>query len=110
MTTLSLITIGDELLKGRIINSNAAHAGEILRQHGYTLSRVVTISDQRAAIRSTLEEELIRSDVVMLSGGLGPTKDDITKFTLAEIFNSELVLHPPTLSFLENRYKSRSGD
>lgn len=108
MATLSLITIGDELLKGRTVNTNASHTGEMLRNNGYSLSRVVTISDQRKAIRSTLEEELLRSDVILISGGLGPTKDDITKFTLAEIFQSELVVHPPTLSFLEERYKRRN--
>lgn len=107
MTKISLITIGTELLKGTIINTNAAKAGQILRNNGYFLNRVVTISDEKQQIRDTVEQELAHSDVVMISGGLGPTKDDITKFTLAEIFNSELVEHTPTLEFLEKRYASR---
>ncbi|MEZ4828382.1 MAG: CinA family nicotinamide mononucleotide deamidase-related protein [Bacteroidia bacterium] len=107
MTKVSMITIGTELLKGRIVNTNASDAGLLLRNNGYTLDRVIAIADTKEAIRDTILSELSASDIVLVSGGLGPTKDDITKHTLAEIFDSRLVEHKPTLDFLENRYASR---
>jgi nicotinamide-nucleotide amidase len=106
-TTISLITIGNELLKGTIINTNAARAGEMLRQHGYALQRVVTIADEQETIVETVRQELIHSQVVLVSGGLGPTKDDITKYTLAEIFEAkEWRWDQPTLDHLEARYRT----
>lgn len=106
--TISFITIGTELLKGTIINTNAARAGQLLREHGYALHRVVSIADDAADITATVREELTHSDVVLVSGGLGPTKDDITKFTLAEVFGAtDYVWHQPTLDHLEARYRSR---
>ena len=107
MIQISLITIGTELLKGRIVNTNATEAANILKKYGFSISRVLTIADTRNAILSAVEAEIEGSDAVILSGGLGPTKDDITKFTLAEWFGTELVWHAPTLSYLEQRYKNR---
>ncbi len=107
MTLVSLITIGDELLKGRIINTNAAEIGQMLRRAGYTLHRVVTISDNREAIRQTVLQEMADHDLVLMNGGLGPTQDDLTKPTLAELFETELDWHAPTLAFLEQRSKER---
>ena len=107
MSDVSLITIGNELLSGRIVNTNATAAANILRRFGYSLNRVVTISDNKEDILSTLRAELKLSDVVLISGGLGPTKDDITKKTLAEWFNSALVWDSPTLDFLKKRYADR---
>ena len=107
MASISLITIGTELLKGRIVNTNATQVGELLLQKGYSLDRVLTIGDTTSAIRENLAKELLFSDIVLISGGLGPTKDDITKQTLAEFFETELVMHEPTLAFLKNRYQRR---
>lgn len=105
---ISFITVGTELLKGTIINTNAARAGQLLREQGYALHRVVSIADDKADIADTVREELTHSEVVLVSGGLGPTKDDITKFTLAEVFGAkEYVWHQPTLDHLEARYRSR---
>ena len=109
MSSISLITIGTELLKGRIVNTNAAKAGEILQANGYSLDRVVTIGDTSTAIRENLSKEIQMSDIVLISGGLGPTKDDITKQTLAAYFKTELKWHEPTLAFLEDRYRDRPG-
>lgn len=108
MTSISLITIGNELLKGRIINSNAAETGVLLRKQGYTLNRVVVISDEAEAIRSAVSIEMARHDIVLMCGGLGPTTDDITKQTLAGLFDTELVLHSPSLAALEARYQQRN--
>ena len=106
MLAISYITIGNELLKGTIINTNAAKAGSLLKESGYPLQRVVTISDEKQAIQSTVDEELRHSEVVLVSGGLGPTNDDITKLALAEYFGSpELKLDAATLDHLKKRYQ-----
>ncbi|MEM9983691.1 MAG: CinA family nicotinamide mononucleotide deamidase-related protein [Bacteroidota bacterium] len=106
MLAISFITIGTELLKGTIINTNAAKAGTMLKEAGYPLHRVVTISDEKQAIQSAVAEELRHSEVVLVSGGLGPTNDDITKITLAEYFGSpELALDTATLAHLKQRYQ-----
>lgn len=107
MTKISFITIGTELLKGRIVNTNAAEAGLLLRRVGYQLHRVLSIADTREAILEATEEESQKSQVVLISGGLGPTKDDITKHTLAQWMGQELVWHAPTLAQLEERYAKR---
>lgn len=107
-TRISLITIGSELLKGTIINTNAARAGTLLRDAGYQLHRVVTIGDQAEAIGQAVAEEMAHSEVVLMSGGLGPTQDDITKQTLSDIFGAQqMQLHEPTLAHLEQRYRHR---
>ncbi len=108
MTNISYIAIGNELLKGRIVNTNAAEAGQMLRAQGYALDRVVVIPDEGPAIRQAVEEEMRQHRVVLLSGGLGPTKDDITKHSLAALFQTELVLHAPSLAALEERYRKRN--
>lgn len=107
MQSISLITIGNELLRGRIVNTNAAKAGQILRKNGYSLTRTLSISDTKEAILQAVQDELEVSELVILSGGLGPTKDDITKHTLLEWSGSKWVWHQPTLDFLEERYAQR---
>lgn len=97
---ISLITIGGELLKGHIVNTNAAHVGTMLREEGYGLNRVVTIADDRETILQTLASELNNHDVVLMSGGLGPTNDDITKKTLAEFFNSDMRMDEGALAHI----------
>ncbi|MEM6346592.1 MAG: CinA family nicotinamide mononucleotide deamidase-related protein [Bacteroidota bacterium] len=110
MASISLITIGDELLKGRIVNTNASKAGLMLRTHGFSFHRVVTISDTREDIRDTVKAELDAHDIVIMCGGLGPTQDDITKPTLAELFESEMEWHAPTMAYLERRYSERGRE
>ncbi|MEO0898527.1 MAG: CinA family nicotinamide mononucleotide deamidase-related protein [Bacteroidota bacterium] len=104
MTRISFINIGNELLKGTIVNTNASNSGLILRKYGLRLNRVVMIADTKEAIRSALEEEVAQSDVVLISGGLGPTKDDITKYTLAEYFQSDWKVDQATLDFITDRF------
>lgn len=107
MATFSLITIGSELLKGRIINTNAARIGTLLRDRGFALDRTVVIPDTREAIENAVREEMGHHDVVLMCGGLGPTKDDITKATLSEMFGYALVLHPPSLEHLKMIFRQR---
>ena len=107
MSKISLITIGTELLKGRIVNTNASQIGAMLRPNGFNLARTVVIPDTADAIRETLTSERKSHQVVILSGGLGSTEDDITKRVLCEIMDTELVLHPPTLAYLQDRFAKR---
>ncbi len=89
----TLISIGDEILIGQIVNTNAAWMGQQLNWAGIKVHEVKVVSDQANHINNALDDALQNSEVVLITGGLGPTKDDITKVTLAKYFNSELVLN-----------------
>jgi len=85
MTTASICTIGDEILIGQIVDTNSAAIASAFGAEGIRINRIVSIGDDRDEILSTLRRELERSDIVVTTGGLGPTKDDITKGALAEL-------------------------
>ncbi|MGL4364681.1 MAG: CinA family nicotinamide mononucleotide deamidase-related protein [Bacteroidales bacterium] len=104
---ITYIAIGSELLKGRIINTNLTKAGEMLRSVGLDLTKSMEIPDTKAAILSALSEEMERAEVLIFSGGLGPTSDDITKKTLAAFFGKELVYDMPALARLEKWFGDR---
>ena len=88
-----VISIGDELLIGQTINTNASWIGEQLNNLGFNISHGAVISDNKEDIISALKNAANRSDVIIITGGLGPTKDDITKHTLTEYFNTSLELN-----------------
>ncbi len=102
-----ILNIGDELLIGQTINTNASWLGERLNQNGMRVHRTVVIPDQRELILAALDEALRRSDFVLMTGGLGPTKDDITKKTLCEYFNTDLVIDEESLRRVEQFFSSR---
>ncbi len=102
-----IISIGDELLIGQVINTNAAWMGERLTEAGVEVDRVVTISDDRDAIVAAIENTTDSADVVIMTGGLGPTNDDITKKVLADYFDSEMIEHTPTLEHIREMFKRR---
>lgn len=81
-----IITIGDEILIGQVIDTNSAWIGNKLNEIGVSVKQISSISDQKQDILSTLSAATKRADLIILTGGLGPTKDDITKKTLAEYF------------------------
>ena len=85
-----IITIGDEILIGQVVNSNAAWIGDALTGLGIQVTRAISIADDFDEIVQILMETEDRADLVFLTGGLGPTSDDITKQTLAEYFNCQL--------------------
>lgn len=91
ITTAEIISIGDELLIGQVINTNASWISEQLNLAGIEVHQVTTISDNREHILTTLQEAEKRVDIILITGGLGPTKDDITKETLCEYFDTKLV-------------------
>ncbi len=86
-----IISIGDEILIGQVVNTNAAWLGEELTAIGIGVRRSTAIADRREDILATLEESGKRAELVIITGGIGPTNDDITKSTLAEYFGSKLV-------------------
>ncbi len=88
-----IICIGDELLIGQTINTNTAWLGERLNAMGIKVHRSVTIADNEEEITASLNESGSRSSVVILTGGLGPTRDDITKNTLCAYFNTKLAIN-----------------
>ena len=110
MPKISYIAIGDELLRGRTVNTNATKMGVLLRQHGYALQRSLVIGDDPAAISAVVKQEMAQHEVVLLSGGLGPTRDDRTKQCLAKLFDSDMHWHEPTLRWLEQRYTQHGRD
>lgn len=102
-----IITIGDELLIGQVIDSNSAWIAEQLNLVGIRVHQITSISDDRDHILKTLKEAAGRASLVLITGGLGPTKDDITKHTLCEYFGTGLVFHQPSFDNVEKLFKAR---
>jgi nicotinamide-nucleotide amidase len=102
--TVELITIGAELLSGHTLNTNVRYIGEQLALAGVGLSRQISIPDDHDTIVAAIRESLGRADWVIVSGGLGPTHDDITKKAIARVFNRTLVFRDEILTLLKERY------
>lgn len=105
---IELITIGSELLAGQTLNTNAMFVGDQLGKAGLTLSRQISIPDDLDVIVSTLEESMARAEWIIVSGGLGPTNDDVTKAAIAEALGRSLVMHDEIMTELKERY-AKSG-
>jgi nicotinamide-nucleotide amidase len=104
---LEIITIGDEILIGQVVDTNSAFMGSELNKQGFEVHRITSISDQRDEIVASLNEALLRVDVVLITGGLGPTRDDITKHVLTEFFNTKLVFNQEVYSDIETLLRGR---
>jgi len=102
-----LITIGDEILIGQIVDTNSAWIAENLNLIGIKVNRILSISDTREAIKSSIDESFVNSDLIIMTGGLGPTNDDITKSTLNEYFNGSLIIHQPSLNQISSFFSKR---
>ena len=103
----ALLTIGEEILIGQIIDTNSAWLGNELSLIGISVRNITSISDSSDDIKDAISQLLGKYDIVISTGGLGPTSDDITKNTLCEYFNSELVLHEPTLELIRQIFTKR---
>lgn len=88
--TAEIITIGDEILIGQIVDTNSQWLAQRLNEIGVSIYQITSIQDDRAHILKAIEEAEQNADIVIMTGGLGPTKDDITKLTLVEYFDDEL--------------------
>lgn len=103
-----IITIGDELLIGQTIDTNAAWMAQQLNELGIHVLRRYTVADTRDEILRALEQAVAAADVILLTGGLGPTADDITKPTLAEFFGSKLVVNDTVLQHVQQLFAKRN--
>ena len=103
----SIINIGDELLIGQVVNTNASYMSRALTASGISVVEVCTIGDSGMAIEATVRRCLEQSDLVLMTGGLGPTKDDITKETLCRMFGSELYENEEALANIERIFAQR---
>ena len=99
-----ILTIGDELLIGQIVNTNAAWLGEQLGSSGIDLARVVTVGDDADELYAELDRSVADADLLILTGGLGPTHDDITRDVLADYFGAELQFHREIYDAIKQRF------
>ena len=111
MTTASICTIGDEILIGQVVDTNSAHISRALNDLGIRVSEMVSTGDRLADIISTLENGLRKNDIVIVTGGLGPTKDDITKKALATLSEAkEWKRNPEQLEIIHRILSARGLD
>jgi nicotinamide-nucleotide amidase len=104
---VELITIGDELLLGFTIDTNAAHIARTLAEAGVEIVRRTTVGDDPARIATAVREALDRTGAVITTGGLGPTSDDLTKPSIAKIFGRQMKLDEEIATALEKRWRAR---
>ncbi|MCX6231665.1 MAG: competence/damage-inducible protein A [Bacteroidetes bacterium] len=102
-----LISIGDELLIGQVVNTNASWMAEQLNLIGIDIVQITSIADKKQDIKASLDRAFQHSDLVMITGGLGPTNDDITKLTLCEYFNAKLQFNQDAYFFIEKLFAQR---
>ncbi|MDK2842364.1 MAG: nicotinamide-nucleotide amidase [Anaerophaga sp.] len=107
---VEIITIGDELLIGQVVDTNSAWMARELNQAGFEVNRITSVSDRKEEIQEALESAARRAKIVLMTGGLGPTRDDITKQTLCDFFNTRLVFNEEVYNdireFLKGRVKN----
>lgn len=102
-----IITIGDELLIGQVVDTNSAWMAERLNEVGIALHQITSVHDDRQHILTAMEEAFSRADIVLTTGGLGPTKDDITKHVMCEYFHTTLVEDPCVREHIHILYQER---
>jgi nicotinamide-nucleotide amidase len=103
-----IISIGDELLIGQVINSNAAFIAQQLNSVGISVRKVLTVGDNESDILNAFHEGYKNADVVIVTGGLGPTHDDITKKLVCQFFHTDLVLHQESLENVRQIFQRRN--
>ena len=109
MITAEIITIGDELLIGQVVDTNSAYIARELDKIGISVFQITSVSDERKHILTALEDASRRVHLVLTTGGLGPTKDDITKDVFTEYTDDQLVFHGETLRRLEAMMAARGS-
>ncbi|RNC86785.1 MAG: competence/damage-inducible protein A [Winogradskyella sp.] len=101
-----IITIGDEILIGQIIDTNSAFLGKELNKIGVSVYQITSVQDDKGHILKSLKEAEENADIIIITGGLGPTKDDITKHTICEYFDDTLVQNDAVLRHVEHLFKA----
>lgn len=102
-----IITIGDEILMGQILDTNSRYIARSLTDIGVEITEILSIPDKRDEIYETVEYAMAEADLILVTGGLGPTKDDVTKKVLAEYFGSQLKMNEEVFGWLEEMLKGR---
>lgn len=100
-----IITIGDELLIGQVVDTNSAFIAKELNKIGVSVYQITSVQDDKSHILQAFEDAENRANIIIITGGLGPTKDDITKKTICEYFNDTLILDESVLKNIENIWK-----
>lgn len=108
MKKVEIITIGDELLIGQVVDTNSAWIARELNKIGLDLTNIVTVGDNEREIEKAFDRAFLRSSIILVTGGIGPTKDDITKKTLCKYFDCRLLFNGEVLHNIETIFK-RSG-
>lgn len=101
---VSIITVGDELLIGQVIDTNSAWMGGQLEERGFKIKEILSISDHADAIIEALDRSFKHSDILLMTGGLGPTKDDITKKTIADYFEDDMYFDEATFNRIQRLF------
>lgn len=101
---VEIITTGTELLLGQVVNTNSAYLANQLNKLGFDVLYHSTIGDNKKRMKETLLLALARADIVITTGGMGPTQGDITKEITAEVLNRDLHLHKPSLANIERYF------
>jgi nicotinamide-nucleotide amidase len=104
---VSIVVIGDELLIGQVVDTNSGDIAKMIAPAGWTVKNVVTVHDDATAIRDAITDALAHADIVLTTGGLGPTKDDITKSTLCDLFGGRLVENSDVLEHVKTVFRKR---
>lgn len=99
--TAEIITIGDEILIGQIVDTNSAFLGKAFNKIGISIYQITSVQDEKAHILKAMREAEDNADIIIITGGLGPTKDDVTKHTICEYFNDSLVENIEVLAHVE---------
>lgn len=107
---IEIINTGSELMIGRVLNTHHQWLCAQLDELGYTVHRQVSVSDESSAIVDAVQESLGRSNAVILTGGLGPTSDDLTRGLIAKLFHRRTLVHEPTLERIRNYFQSRGRE
>lgn len=102
----TIITIGDELLIGQVIDTNSAWMAQELNKMGVPVIRRVAVGDSWEDIWNTLDEESKKASIILITGGLGPTADDITKPLLCKYFGGNMIMHQPTLDHVTHIFET----
>jgi nicotinamide-nucleotide amidase len=105
-----IITIGDEILIGQIVDTNSAWIADQFNLNGIEIYQITSVHDEHDHIVEAMKNAEGKVDLVIITGGLGPTKDDITKNTLCEYFDTKLVFHQPTFEHIKKRFSKLSID
>jgi nicotinamide-nucleotide amidase len=104
---IEIITIGDEILIGQVVDTNSAWMARELNKEGFRISQITTVPDNESPILKAIDQAFGRADIVLMTGGLGPTKDDITKQTLCKYYNTKLVFNPEVAETIQEMFVNR---